>query len=248
METKVGVYICKGCDIGNSLDIEKLSEVAGETEAVLCKSHGILCSGEGIELIKSDLEGEGINRVVVAACSQRVFPELFDFGREVMTERANLREQVAWSHTPNDEDTQMLGEDQIRVAVARTRTMEPPEPMIEETSKDLMVVGGGITGMTAAKSAAAAGYKVTLIEKEDRLGGWATRFRKVFPKHPPYKDLEDAGYEKLIEEIEADPNITIYKSTTVKKTSGQPGQFAVELQNGESTTELTVGSIVLASG
>ena len=135
METKVGVYICKGCDIGNSLDIEKLSEVAGETEAVLCKSHGILCSGEGIELIKSDLEGEGINRVVVAACSQRVFPELFDFGREVMTERANLREQVAWSHTPNDEDTQMLGEDQIRVAVARTRTMEPPEPMIEETSK-----------------------------------------------------------------------------------------------------------------
>ena len=111
-----------------------------------------------------------------------------------------------------------------------------------------MVIGGGISGMTAARSATAAGYKVTLVEKEGRLGGWAARFRKVFPKHPPYKDLEDSGWQKLAEEVEADPDITVHKSTTVKKTSGQPGQFAVELQNGGSSTEITVGSIILASG
>ena len=111
-----------------------------------------------------------------------------------------------------------------------------------------MVIGGGIGGMTAARSAATAGYKVTLVEKEDRLGGWAARFRKVFPKSPPYKDLEDSGWEKLAEEVEADPNITVHKSTTVEKTSGQPGQFAVELQNGGSATEINVGSIILASG
>jgi len=184
----------------------------------------------------------------VAACSQRVFPELFDFGGEVLTDRVNLREHVAWCHTPNDEDTQMLAEDHIRMGVARVRTVEPPEALIEESNKDLMVIGGGITGMTAAKSASAAGYKVALIEKEDRLGGWATRFSKVFPKHPPYKDLEDSGVAKLAEEVEADPNITIHKSTTVKKTSGAPGEFAVELQNGGSTSEITVGSIILASG
>jgi quinone-modifying oxidoreductase subunit QmoB len=102
--------------------------------------------------------------------------------------------------------------------------------------------------MTAAKSAAAAGYRVTLVEKEDRLGGWATRLRRVFPKHPPYKDLEDSGYQELADELEADPNVTSKTSTTVKKTSGQPGQFSVELQNGGSTTQITVGSIILASG
>ena len=249
MDTKIGVYICKGCDIGKSVDLEKLSEVAtGETEASVCKAHDILCSRGGVDLIKTDIEAEGLNRVVVAACSQRVFPELFDFGGEVLTDRVNLREQVAWCHTPNDEDTQMLAEDHIRMGVARVRTVEPPEALIEESNKDLMVIGGGITGMTAAKSASAAGYKVALIEKEDRLGGWATRFSKVFPKHPPYKDLEDSGYRKLAEDIEADPNITIHKSTTVKKTSGAPGEFAVELQNGGSTSEITVGSIILASG
>jgi len=249
MDTKIGVYICKGCDIGKTLDIDQLIEDTNdETEASICKTHDVLCSQEGIASIQADIESEGVNRVVVAACSQRVFPELFDFGGNVLTERANLREQVAWCHTPNDEDTQMLGQDQIRMGVAKLGTVEPPEAMSEEIVKDLMVIGGGITGMTAAKAAATAGYKVTLVEKEDRLGGWATKFSKVFPKRPPYKDLEDSGHLKLAEEVEADPNITVHKSTTVAKTAGQPGQFAVELQNGGSTTEITVGSIILASG
>ena len=249
MDTKIGVYICKGCDIAKSIDLEKLAEVTNdETEASFCKEHDILCSREGVELIKADVAGEGLNRVVVAACSQRMFPELFVFGDEVLTDRVNLREHVAWSHTPNDEDTQMLAEDHIRMGVCRVATVEPPEALLDETNKDLMVIGGGISGMNAAKSASAAGYKVALIEKEDRLGGWATKFSKVFPKHPPYKDLEDSGVAKLADEVEADPNITVHKSTTVKKTSGAPGEFAVELQNGGSTSEITVGSIILASG
>jgi quinone-modifying oxidoreductase subunit QmoB len=249
MEKKIGVYICSGCEIGNSLDLEKLNEVAtDEMQAPVCRTHEALCSPEGIGLVATDIQNEGLNRVVIAACSQRVFAESFDFGSDVLTDRVNLREHVAWCHTPNDEDTQMLAEDHIRMGVARVKTIEPPEPLIEETIKDLLVVGGGVTGMTAAKSAAAAGYRVTLVEKEDRLGGWASRFRKVFPKHPPYKDLEGSGYEELAAELEADPNVTIKTSTTVKKTSGQPGQFSVELQNGGSEETISAGSIILASG
>ena len=87
METKIGVYICKGCDIGESLDIEKLCEIAtDEMEAPVCKTHDVLCSREGIESIQADIDGEGVNRIVVAACSQRVFPEAFDFGGDVLTD------------------------------------------------------------------------------------------------------------------------------------------------------------------
>jgi quinone-modifying oxidoreductase subunit QmoB len=249
MGTKIGVYICKGCDIAKSVDVEKLVEVANdETDASICKTHDVLCSQEGVASVQADIEGEGVNRVVIAACSQRVFPELFEFGGEVLTDRVNLREHVAWCHAPEDEDTQMLAEDHIRMGAARVGTVGPPEAMIEETSKDILVIGGGMSGMTAAKSAAAAGYKVTLVEKEDRLGGWAARFNRVFPKRPPYKDLEDSGCDQLIQDVEADPNIAIHTSTTVKKTSGQPGQFAVALQNGGSATEITVGAIIQASG
>jgi len=249
MEPKIGVYICKGCEIGKSLDVDKLAEMAsGDSKVSLCKTHDCLCSQTGVDLIKSDISGEGLNRVVVAACSNRVFPELFDFGKDVLTERANIREHVAWCHEPNDEDTQVLAEDYINMGIAKSTAVEPPEPLIEETSKDIMIVGGGMSGMTAAKAVADAGYKAILVEKEDHLGGWATKFPKVFPKHPPYKDLEETGYEKLVQEVESDSNITVHKSTTVKKTVGQPGKFQVTLQNGSQPTELTVGSIILASG
>ncbi len=249
METKIGVYICKGCDIGKSVDVDKLVEMAsGNADVAVCKSHNILCGTEGLDLIRKDISNDGLNRVVVGACSIRVFPELFEFGKDVLTDRVNLREHVAWCHPAGDEDTQTLAEDYINMGIAKVKNTEPPEPLIEEINKDILVIGGGMTGMTAARAAADAGYKVTLVEKEDKLGGWAARFTKVFPKHPPYEELEDSGCDKLISEIEAIENITIYKSTTVAKTSGQPGQFKVSLQNGNGSSELTVGSIILASG
>ena len=249
MESKTGVYVCKGCDIGNSVDVGKISEIAtGVMKAPLCKTHDILCSREGIDLIKGDIANEGINRVVVGACSPRSFPESFEFGGDVMTDRVNLREQVVWSHPPNDEDTQLLAEDLIRMGIAKVSAIEPAVPLDEECSKDLLVIGGGMAGMTAAESAARAGYKVVLVEKEDNLGGWATKYRKVFPKNPPYHGLEDSGHLQLIERVEGHENITVYKSTTVKKTSGQPGQFTVELENGKGDEQLTVGGIIQASG
>ena len=249
MEAKVGCYICKGCDIGKSLDIDKLVEVAkNDGKAAVCKTHNILCTKEAIEIIKNDISSEGLNKIVIAACSNRVFPELFDFGKNIFTDRTNLREQVAWCHEPNDEDTQMMAEDYIRMGITKVINGEPPEPFIEETSKEIMVVGGGMTGMTAAKAAADAGYKVTLVEKEENLGGWATKFSKVFPKHPPYQQLEDSGYEDLAKAVEAHDDITVHKSTIVEKTSGQPGKFEVTLKGQNSTTDLKIGSIVLASG
>ena len=247
MDTKVGVYICKGCDIGNCMDVDKLIETAKEKNAAVCKACDVLCNPEGVETIRKDIAAEGLNRVVVAACSQRVFPELFDFGKDVLVDRTSLREYVAWSHEPNDEDTQMLAEDYIRMGIAKVEHSAPPEPLVEETSKDIMVIGGGVTGMTAARAAATAGYKVTLVEKADKLGGWANRFAKVFPKTPPYRDLETLNLDQLIKDVEANENITIHTGTTVEKTAGQPGKFAVALRNG-SKTELTVGSIVLATG
>jgi len=249
MEAKIGVYICKGCDIAKALDIDKLSKVAtGEAKAAICKCHDVMCSPEAVKTIRADIETEGVNRVVVAACSQRAFPELFDFGKDVIVDRTPLREQVAWSHPHGDEDTQMLGEDMIRMGVAKVKACEPPEPLLEQTSKEILVVGGGMAGLTAAKASADAGYKVTLVEKEGRLGGWATRFKKVFPKNPPYTELEDSGVADLIAEVEGNENITVHKNTVVEKTAGQPGLFAVSLKSGGGTSDLTVGSIVLATG
>ena len=65
MDKKIGVYICTGCDIGESLDIEALSK-AGSPHPV--KTHEFLCSEEGTTLISADIKNEGTNTVVIAAC------------------------------------------------------------------------------------------------------------------------------------------------------------------------------------
>ena len=94
-------------------------------------------------------------------------------------ERVNLREQVTWCHKPKDEDTQMLAEDCLRMGITKAQKTEPIEPLSEAIFRKLLVVGGGITGITAALEAAEAGYEVVLVEKQARLGG----FRR-YPQEP----------------------------------------------------------------
>ena len=121
-----------------------------------------------------------VNTVVVCACSPRVMQKEFCFGEGTITVRGNLREQVAWTAGEKPEDgsvdefLQELACDYVRMAVTRAQKTALPEPYkLESISKRILVMGGGIAGLTAAKEAAAAGYEVTLVEKEGELGGKA---------------------------------------------------------------------------
>ena len=92
MDKKIGAYICKGCEIGESLKIEALEKVAvSQYKAPICKTHDALCGKEGLVLIKQDIS-EGVNAVVITACSPRVKTEVFQFGPDVLLSRVNLRE------------------------------------------------------------------------------------------------------------------------------------------------------------
>ena len=246
-EKKISTYICSGCDIGRSLDIEALSKVATDELGVeVCREHPWLCGAEGVELIKNDIK-EGTNAVVIAACSPRVMGSTFKFDN-VLTERVNLREQVVWSHEPNDEDTQMLAEDYLRISVAKAKIATISTPHEDETDKSILVVGGGVTGMTSALEAAKAGYQVTIVEKAEQLGGRMAGFSKSFPKRPPYRDLESNGCDELIAELQSHQGIKVFTSTTIEKIKGQPGQFDVNLKNGSDQAEFRVGSIIQATG
>ncbi|MHC4798991.1 MAG: hypothetical protein ACYTF1_20345 [Planctomycetota bacterium] len=78
-DKKVTVWICKGCDIGTSLDVEALEKVAtDECEVCLCRSHPFLCGDEGVELIKQEIQ-QGINALVVVGCSPRFNTDTFTF-------------------------------------------------------------------------------------------------------------------------------------------------------------------------
>ncbi|HDK17238.1 MAG TPA: CoB--CoM heterodisulfide reductase iron-sulfur subunit A family protein, partial [Nitrospirae bacterium] len=249
MEKKLGVYICKGCNIADTVEIEKLQEVATKEKQIpVCKTHDALCGTEGLELIKNDISGEGVNTVVVAACSPRVKFREFSFPGNLV-ERINLREFVAWSQEPKTEDTQALAEDYMRMGIVKAQKGDFPEPfMLEETDKSVLVVGGGITGLTSALGVADAGYKAIVVEKSPELGGWAAKMYKQLPQSYPFESLEEPTVKSVAERVISHDNIKVYTSSEVEKIVGFPGQYDVAIKTAGGTEQEKAGSIIMAAG
>ncbi len=249
MEKKIGVYICSGCGIGESIDPEALSAVAGEHSAAVCRTDPFLCGAESLARIKADIESEGVNSIVIAACSPRVMTDVFDFPPDKVLERVNLREQVAWCQPAGEEDTLMMAEDALRMGLVRLKESQPPEPFIaEDFSKKILVVGGGLTGMTAALEAARAGYETILVEKEEKLGGYVKDVYRLPPCDPPYENLRDFNLEDLTAKLSSEPGVKVYTGAMVASVSGAPCMFDVEIRQNGATSSERVGAIVLATG
>jgi quinone-modifying oxidoreductase subunit QmoB len=250
MEKKVGVYICSGCGIGGAIDVEQLAKVAtSEKKVPVCKAHPYLCGPEGAELIRQDLTQEGVNTVVIAACSRRVKTDVFSYDpTQVVLDRVNIREHVAWCQPPKEEDTQMMAEDYLRMSLAKAAKMEVPEPFQAEINKTILVVGGGLTGLTAAKEAAGAGYEVVLVEKKPELGGYMNQIHKALPKKPPYLEMEEPNIGALVREVEGNAKIKVFKGARIESTAGAPGMFDVTIRSNGSSETFRAGAIVEAAG
>lgn len=254
MDKKYGVYICTGCGIGDALLIDELCDVPKE-EGLPVKTHPFLCGKEGIELINKDIKEDGINTLVIGACSRRVNFDVFKFDGCIV-DRVNLREHVVWSHPRSEfpalaeeqkddgehfDSLQMLAEDYLKMGMARVEKIDLPEPYLLETiSKKILVIGGGITGLSAALDASKAGYEVTVVEKEASLGGYAAKVRKQIPVAQPYDGLIEPVIESKIQEVENDSKITVKTGTLVARIAGQPGEFTITFKKPGDKNEFDV--------
>jgi len=90
----------------------------------------------------------------------------------------------------------------------------------------VLVIGGGITGLTAAIEAAEAGASVTLVEKEAFLGGRVARSNLYFPKMCP----PSCGLEINLRRVKTNPRIQALTLTTVESITGGPGSYKATLR------------------
>jgi len=248
-DRKPGVYLCEGCGIKDAVSVDDLEGVVtGELNISHCRRSDAFCAGDGFEQLSGDVRDGTVNQPIVVGCSPRVMCEEFgSLGVEVT--RANIREQVIWCQPAGTEDTQALAADYVRMAVAQTANAAPPEPSGDgATSLKLLVVGGGVTGLTAALEASKTGVEVVLVEKTAQLGGWAGKWSKHIPHSAPYRGLQDNPVPDLIKRVEDDPAITVLTDTIVAETDGMPGRFTVLLPNGGDKSWAVFGAIVVATG
>jgi quinone-modifying oxidoreductase subunit QmoB len=171
-------------------------------------------------------------------------------------DRVNLREQVVWSHprsrfpAPTEEQKddenfvdhlQLLAEDYVKMGMARVGKIDLPDPyQLEAMCRKILVIGGGITGMSAAIEAAQTGYDVTLVEKEASLGGNAKNWRQQLPGAYPYDALIQPTVEDKIHELQAFSNVTVKTETVVARIAGEPGDFTVTMKKPGEKTEFDV--------
>jgi quinone-modifying oxidoreductase subunit QmoB len=256
MEDKIGVFICTGYGLAEALDIEALCKVANDEYKVsFCKTVDT-CEQPDLESIRDDIKSEGLNKVLIAGISSRRYTEGM-FPQDVIVEKIALREHVVWCQPATEENTQMLAEDYLRMYITKLQKMEPLEAFQSEEAidKNIMVVGGGIAGLTAAQEASKAGYEVRLVEKTDKLGGWLAKQHKSIPTKPPYRDLEHTNIDELIAEIEGNPHIKVYTSALTSDITGAPGLFDVTLKSatngktdGDVLDTFRVGAVIQATG
>jgi quinone-modifying oxidoreductase subunit QmoA len=90
----------------------------------------------------------------------------------------------------------------------------------------VLVIGGGISGITAAIEAAEAGCEVVLVEKNAYLGGRVARTNQYFPKLCP----PNCGLEINFRRLRTSPRIRCLTLSEVEKISGQPGNYQATIQ------------------
>ncbi len=246
---RVGVFLCTGCEIGASLKTDGFEGIAKKGGAAHFASHPCLCAPEGVATIQAAIDAGTVDSAVIAACSVRHKQQEFRFDpTKVMVERVSLREQVVWTHPAGHEDTQLLAEDVLRMGLVKAGKMRLAQRANDVIEQTVLVVGGGLTGLQAAQAAAGMGHPVVLVEKAAEVGGHLATVGEVVPEVPPYDRLQPNPLPALIREVREDKRIRVLVGTRVVQITGQPGQFAVEVEGASGREQFKAGAIVQATG
>ena len=188
-DLRIGVYVCDcGHNIGGIIDTSEVAEHAATLPGVrVAKAYKYMCADPGQNLIKNDIIEQGLNRVVVAACSVRLHEPTFRAAvveaglNPFLMEMANIREQDTWVHSHHPEEALAKAKDLVASAVAKARFLTPLEMIEVPVTKRTIVIGGGVAGISAALDLGDMGVDTILVEKEPSLGGKMAQLNKTFP-------------------------------------------------------------------
>jgi heterodisulfide reductase subunit A len=231
---RIGVYICHcGLNIASKVDVTALEKYAATLPNVaLVKSYKFMCSDPGQQLIKDDIARHTITHLVVASCSPLMHEPTF---RGVLKEAGlnpylyqmvNIREQVSWVTKDLDRATQkarLL----ITAAVRRVALHDALERSTVSINPNVLIVGAGIAGISAALTLADAGKQVYLVEREPSIGGHMAHFDKTFPT----LDCAACILTPKMTQVGKQPNIHLMAYSEVEDVSGFIGNFTVKVRH-----------------
>ncbi|MBN3036121.1 MAG: CoB--CoM heterodisulfide reductase iron-sulfur subunit A family protein [Bacteroidales bacterium] len=250
-EPRIGVYVCWcGTNISKTVDVEQVTAAVSKLpHVIIARNYKYMCSDPGQDLILKDIREHQLNRVVVSACSPRIHELTF---RKVLVnaglnpylfEMANIREQVSWVHDDRDIATGKATS-LVKAAIQRVAHHEPLEKRRVDIHPATLIIGGGITGLTAAMEIADSGNQVHLIEKSGRLGGMVSLLHQTHPHLTAGNEL----IQPLIDKAQPHPKVRVWLNSQIEEVTGYVGNFRARIRSGEEVEELDCGNIIVATG
>ncbi|MHA1291340.1 MAG: FAD-dependent oxidoreductase [Promethearchaeota archaeon] len=250
---RIGVFICHcGINIGGFVDVPMVTKYASTLPNVVLADHNLYtCSADTQTIIKEKIKEYHLNRVIVASCTPRTHEPLFqETIREAGLNRylfqmANIRDQCSWVHMNEPEKATQKAKDLVRMAVNKAREIGPIERIKLSVIPKALIIGGGISGMTAALNFASQKIETYLVEKEDELGGFARHI---------YHTLEGGNVQEflsdLIQKVKSNDLIHVYTQSEIENINGYIGNFKTTIKHGPNKEEVQFdhGVVIVATG
>ena len=251
-DARIGVFTCScGDEISSLLDIDELEKkIKSLPDVVFVQRLAHPCSKDGLRMIVKAIKKENLDRLVVAGCSYRIYALLFrsafqEAGMEGYPfEMANIKDLCCSVHPERKKKVTAKAERIVRMAVAKLARSEPCGKVKVKIEPSVLVVGGGMSGMTAALTLANQDISVILIDKEKELGGLLRGVHKLYPSFS-----EASGLIKTkISEVKENSKIELLLECKLIRFNGRPGQYQVAIEGECGNKNLVVGAIVAATG
>jgi heterodisulfide reductase subunit A-like polyferredoxin len=224
--------------------LREIPEVAFSTE------EEELVSSEALERMSKLLEREKVERVVIVGGSPKIYETSFQkWGLPLplnpyLFTVANIREQVLWASIDEKEAFEKAKR-MILKAIRIASSLKPIESQTLPLKPEVLILGGGLSGLSIALTLAKAGIQVFLVEKEKTLGGKTTELWKFYNK-----GVEVKGWlEQKISELRQNPRISLLAPAQLKYLRGHLGRFQATVLTGKGEEmTLTPSVIVVATG
>jgi len=252
-EPRIGVFVCHcGINIGGVVNVPAVVEYAKTLpNVVYAEANLYTCSQDTQKLIAEKIKQNKLNRVIVASCTPRTHEPLFretvqEAGlNQYLFEMTNIRDQCSWVHMHEPKEATKKAKDLVRSVVAKAKLMKPLEKPLINITPVALVIGGGVSGMTAALELSRQGFQVHLVEKEKELGGHMRTIQYLLEKEDDPKKKLDA----LVKAVMENDKIQVYTCAEVVDVYGFVGNFKSKIrqQNGKEK-EVEHGVVIVATG
>ncbi|OEU63425.1 MAG: heterodisulfide reductase [Desulfobacterales bacterium S5133MH16] len=249
--SRVGVFVCRcGTNIAGVVDVPTVVKFAKSLPGVVYAEENLFsCSQDTQDKMTQVIKDHQLNRVVVAACTpithEPLFQEtLINAGvNKYLFEMANIRNQCSWVHRKEREAATEKAKDLVRMAISKAALLKPLSESTMAVNHSVLVIGGGVAGMVAARNMSEQGFQTYLIEKTDTLGGQARHLHETWRGEGVQAYL--AG---LIDSVQSDRNIDIFLNSQITQADGFIGNFKTTITNNGESRVFEHGVTIIASG